>query len=76
MSIPKTTISMTGVNQQQETEIKVKVTSVIIEPCSFNITCFCLPAQNTFPPAGKGGEVYGRQRDYYPHAISHSILKH
>lgn len=30
---------MTGVSQQQETEIEVKVTSVIIEPCSFNITC-------------------------------------
>ena len=48
MSIPKTTISMTGVNQQRETEIKVKVTSVIIEPCSFNITCFCYQHKTLF----------------------------
>lgn len=34
MSIPKNTVSMIEVDQQQETEIKVKLLQVIIGPCS------------------------------------------
>lgn len=56
-SIPKNTVSMIGVNQQQETEIKVKVTSGNNRTLEVYITCFYLPAQNTFTPAGKGGKV-------------------
>lgn len=69
VNIPKNTISVIGVNQQWETEIKVKVTSGNNRTLWFHITCFCLTAQNTFTPAGKGGEVQGRQRDYYPQVV-------
>lgn len=42
---------------QPATEIKVKVTSGNNRTLEVYITCFYLPAQNTFTPAGKGGEV-------------------
>lgn len=74
MGIPKNTVSMIEVDQQQETEIKVKLLQVIIGPCSSTSRASAdyhktLSHQQAKVERSKGGRGIISQ-------VAHSVLLH